>query len=304
MYDPNRWPFVSHQRGTELFIEHTEKRICPTITSDQLLGGQPFAFSDATAGPKRLRILLIGDSTTEAGIPKKVAPEEPQFEDTLRILLATQGGLPPTDVINLGLSGEYIRRLLDSGRYDKQIATQPKADYIFIRYGINDQAKREGFDANFAKDYQELLARLRKDHPSAMLIPMTIIPYGDENKNREVNDLIKQVAAQEKLTLFDIYPRYAAELKNGPNMLNYRRFSLSKVPENLKPFAFPYVQPEADPKVVVLDNRLDAHLGHLPGWYGDRHPNLAGYHVIASETAKWLAAVMRKSSPGLQPAGR
>jgi hypothetical protein len=42
----------------------------------------------------------------------------------------------------------------------------------------------------------------------------------------------------------------------------------------------------------VLDNRLDAHFGHLPGWYGDRHPNLAGYHVIASETAKWLAPVM------------
>jgi lysophospholipase L1-like esterase/nicotinamidase-related amidase len=230
MYDPNRWPFVSHVRGTELYIQHVEKRICPTITSDQILGGQPFAFSDATAGPKRLRILLIGDSTTEASIPKRTVPDEPQFEDMLRIILAAEPDLPRTDVINLGLSGEYIRRLIDSGRYDKQVATQPDADYIFIRYGINDQAKREGFEANFANDYKELLNRLRKDHPAAMLVPMTIIPYGDEAKNAQVNAIIKQVTAGEKLTLFDIFPRYAEELKKGPNMLNYRRFPLSAVP--------------------------------------------------------------------------
>jgi hypothetical protein len=48
-----------------------------------------------------------------------------------------------------------------------------------------------------------------------------------------------------------------------------------------------------DPAVAVLDNRLDAHLGNLPGWYGDRHPNLAGYHVIADETAKYLAPLIR-----------
>ena len=38
MYNPKRWPFVSHVRGTELFIEHVEKHISPTITSDQILG--------------------------------------------------------------------------------------------------------------------------------------------------------------------------------------------------------------------------------------------------------------------------
>jgi len=55
MYNPARWPFVSHGRGTELFIQHIEKHICPTITSDQILGdGKPFAFSAATAGAKRL----------------------------------------------------------------------------------------------------------------------------------------------------------------------------------------------------------------------------------------------------------
>lgn len=298
MYNPQRWPFVSHQRGTELFIEHVEKRICPTITSDQFIGGQPFAFSAATAGKKRLRILLIGDSTTEAGIPKKLAHDEPQFEDMLRILLASQSDLPPTDVINLGLSGEYIRRLFDSGRYDRQIASQPDADYIFIRYGLNDRSKRENFEVNFPGDYRELLGRLRQDHAAAMLIPMTVIPYGEAGGNSEINDLVKKVATDEKLVLFDIYPRYLAELKKGPDMLNYRRFPLSKIPENLRHLATPYLQPEADPKVVVLDNRLDGIFGHLPGWTSDRHPNLAGYNVIADETAKWLAPVIRARTSG------
>ena len=174
MYNPLRWPFVSHRRGTELFIEHIEKRICPTITSDQILGDEiEFTFSEATAGPPRLQILLLGDSTTEASIPKKLAPDEPQFEDFLRILLATEPDLPPTDVYNEGVSGEYIRRLLDSGRYDKSIATKPKADYIFIRYGLNDSSKREDFTENFPKDFRDLLGRLRHDHPDAVLIPTT-----------------------------------------------------------------------------------------------------------------------------------
>lgn len=295
MYNPARWPFVSHRRGTELFIEHVERHICPTVTSDQILGdGKPFAFSDATAGPRRLQVILLGDSTTEASIPKKLDPDEPQFEDTLRILLASQPGTPPCDVYNEGVSGEFIRRLLDT-RYDKAVKTKPQADYIFIRYGLNDRAKREKFDVNFPADFRELIGRLRKDHPKAMLIPMTVIPYLEPKAGRALNAMIRSIAATEKLTVFDIYPRYAAELKKGPNMLNYRRYSLAKVPEALRPLATPYVQPEGeDPKIVVSDNRLDAHFGHLPGWYSDRHPNQAGYHVIASETAKWLGEVIRK----------
>ena len=294
MYNPARWPYVSHQRGTELFVEHVEKRICPTVTSDQIVGGAPFKLSSATAGPKRLQVLLLGDSTTEASIPKMLAPEEPQFEDGIRIQLACEKDCPPVDVYNLGLSGEYIQRLLESGRYDRDVATKPQADYIFIRYGINDRAKREGFATNFLLDYRALLGRLRKDHPKAVLIPMTVIPYDVGSNNDSINDVVKQVAREENLPLFDIHPRYEAELKKGPNMLNYRRYALAKIPEALRPLAEPYVRKIGEPHVVVLDNRLDAHFGHLPGWYADRHPNLAGYQVIASETARFLAEWIRK----------
>jgi len=244
----------------------------------------------------KIQILLLGDSTTEASIPKKLAPQEPQLEDVIRILLAAEGDLPPTNVINLGLSGEYIQRLLTSGRYDKSASKLPGLDYVFIRYGLNDNAKREGFVENFPTDFRELIAKLRADHPQATLIPMTVIPYGTEETGTKINDLIRQVAAEEKLTLLDIYPRYAAELKRGPDMLNYRRYPLAKIPEKLRELARPYTTEGKDPSVVVLDNRLDAHFGNLPGWYGDRHPNLAGYHVIADETAKFLAPIIRAKS--------
>jgi nicotinamidase-related amidase len=37
-------PFVDHFAGVELVIEHVERHWCPTITSDQIIGGQPFRF--------------------------------------------------------------------------------------------------------------------------------------------------------------------------------------------------------------------------------------------------------------------
>ena len=46
MYNPARWPNVSHFRGTDLIVEHVEKFVCPTVTSDQVLGGKPFRFKN------------------------------------------------------------------------------------------------------------------------------------------------------------------------------------------------------------------------------------------------------------------
>lgn len=44
MYNPQRFPMVNHFKGTELIVEHIEKYVCPTITSDQVIGGRPFRF--------------------------------------------------------------------------------------------------------------------------------------------------------------------------------------------------------------------------------------------------------------------
>ncbi len=238
----------------------------------------------------RIQILLLGDSTAEGSVPRRIRPEGPHLETVLEQLLAAEDDVPPCHVINSSQSGEYIRRLFDSGRYDRDAAELPGLDFILIRYGLNDRGRRENFTANFPKDFHELLSRLRKDHPQARLIPMTVIPFSGEEASKEINDLVRQVAEKEDLPVFDIYPRYAAELEKGFNMLNYRRYPLEKIPAKYHELVKPFVH---GPSVEVMGNELDGVLGHLPGWTGDRHPNLAGYNVIADETAKYLAPMLR-----------
>jgi len=56
MYNPARPPMVSHYRGTELIVEHIEKYVAPTVSSEQILGGEPFRF--AWDVPTRVLLLI------------------------------------------------------------------------------------------------------------------------------------------------------------------------------------------------------------------------------------------------------
>lgn len=45
MYNPLSWPYVDHHEGTRRVIEHIERYVCPTISSDQWIGGEEFYLS-------------------------------------------------------------------------------------------------------------------------------------------------------------------------------------------------------------------------------------------------------------------
>ncbi len=77
MYNSRRSPWVSHFRGTDLVVEHIEKYWCPTITSADILGGEPFTFRDN----RRPRVVfLIGEdeydtrTTVPAFVEGELAP--------------------------------------------------------------------------------------------------------------------------------------------------------------------------------------------------------------------------------------
>lgn len=55
MYNSRMPPYVSHFAGTDLLVEHIEKYWCPTITSADFLGGEPFHFR----ADKRPRVVFI-----------------------------------------------------------------------------------------------------------------------------------------------------------------------------------------------------------------------------------------------------
>lgn len=236
---------------------------------------------------RKVRVLLLGDSTVIGSICRREVPKADHLEDVIRKLLAAESDLPPTEVINQGRDGEHIHGLLN-GRYAREIAPLPRVDFVLVRYGLNDQAKRQDFATNFPKDYKELIRRLRQDHPGCQVILETVIPYRVEG----INNLVRAVAAEEKVPLLDTQARFATELKHGANMLTYRRVKLEKIPVKYRSLVPPEAIKGGD--VVVQDNLLDAHFRDVPGWFADRHPNLAGYHVIGDEAARFLAPLIRE----------
>jgi len=52
MYNSRQRPFVDHFTGNALVCWHIEKYWCPTITSNQILGGRPFRFAADTHRPR------------------------------------------------------------------------------------------------------------------------------------------------------------------------------------------------------------------------------------------------------------
>ena len=166
-----------------------------------LLG--PVSVSEARSGgePKpKVRILLLGDSTVIGSICRREAPRADHLEDVIRKLLAAEADLPPAEVFNRGRDVEYVHGLL-SGRYDKEVAKLPRVDFILVRYGLNDHGVRKDFAANFPLDLRELVRRLKVDHPGCQVILETVIPYFGEPADKQINDLIRAVAADENLPM-------------------------------------------------------------------------------------------------------
>ncbi len=73
MYNPERWPYVTHFVGTDRIVEHIEKYVCATITSGDFLGGAPFRF----ANDRRSILMVIGEDEyqTERTLPAFAAQE-------------------------------------------------------------------------------------------------------------------------------------------------------------------------------------------------------------------------------------
>ncbi len=67
MYNPERWPYVTHFIGTERIVEHIEKFVCSTITSVDFLGGDPFRFKN----DRRAILMVLGEDEykTELTLP-------------------------------------------------------------------------------------------------------------------------------------------------------------------------------------------------------------------------------------------
>jgi lysophospholipase L1-like esterase len=241
--------------------------------------------------PAKVRVLLLGDSTVIGSVCRAVHPKADHLEDVVRKLLAAEVDLPPVEVLNHGQDGDMIHSLL-ARRYEKDVARQPPFDFIFIRYGLNDVRNLTDFKGEFPANYKKLIARLKADYPRAEIVLETVIPYLGEEQDKTINEQVRAVAQAEKLPLIDQYSSFAAELKKGPNMLSYRRLALQAIPK--KYHALIPSEAIKGETVYLMDNLLDVHLAKTPDWFKDRHPNLAGYQVIGTQLAGYLAPRLRE----------
>lgn len=242
-----------------------------------------------------VRILLVGDSTTIGSTPRKIDPEGLHLEGMIELLAACEG-LPRLEVINAGKGGETAQRLLGIDWYEKAIASVREVDIIFVRLGINDWFRCDDFPAEFPDQLKALLSQLKEDHPSAVIHLATICQFMSPKDCEEVNRLIYDVAATKSLQVLDVYTPYHKHLEsNGLHSLNVRQTYLEEIPEKYHDFLKPHVsfrkgwgnKPAGD-IVSVNGTELDPLFGQYKGWYGDRHPNSAGYHLIALTTVEFL----------------
>jgi nicotinamidase-related amidase/type 1 glutamine amidotransferase len=86
MYNSWRRPFVNHFAGTDLVVGHIEKHWCPSITSADFLGGEPFRFQ---ADQRRTIVMVLGESEYHTAETLPAFAEEELYKRGLRLEYVT-----------------------------------------------------------------------------------------------------------------------------------------------------------------------------------------------------------------------
>jgi len=110
MYNPARWPHVDHFTGNDLVTAYIERYVCPTITSDQILGGEPFRFAGDTRLERTLPALPARDVATEwAPVAPRSALEAGWYRCALRLPCAgSEDSLSIEWPEGIGVAGLWI----------------------------------------------------------------------------------------------------------------------------------------------------------------------------------------------------
>lgn len=140
MYEPNSWPYVSHFSALDLVVEHVEQFVCPSITSDQIIGGEAFRFR----GDRRPRIAVaagenylpnlrafVNERLRESYRVTLIGPDTPlsSWMDVDLLWLPTQAGPEVLDV-------EAVQRFASQGK--ALIGPLNKAPKINALFGAED----------------------------------------------------------------------------------------------------------------------------------------------------------------------
>jgi lysophospholipase L1-like esterase len=125
-------------------------------------------------------VLVFGDSTDMVCY----LPHEHRLTKRLEMLLRDRFDAHRIDVHGLAEGGETLLRVIDTGRFERELRVFPSVEIVMIRYGLNDINK--GVDP---KTFGELLYKARdivaKVHPKAKIVLSTTIPMKTEAYDAE-----------------------------------------------------------------------------------------------------------------------
>ena len=93
MYNPKMTPYVSHFSGTDLIVKHVEANVCPTVSSDQILGDKEFRFRN---DDRPHVVMLIGEKEYETARTLPVFAKQHLYKN-MKVSLR---GLPPKTTPN------------------------------------------------------------------------------------------------------------------------------------------------------------------------------------------------------------
>jgi len=122
-----------------------------------------------------LHIAILGDSTDMTCN----LPHDLRLSRRFELLLRDRFSDHRIDVHNFAEGGDYLKRVLDTGRLERELSALSRCDIVMIRYGLND-APQKIEPAAFEEQLETAIQKIGQLFPTAtVVLSTTIPPLGD-----------------------------------------------------------------------------------------------------------------------------
>jgi nicotinamidase-related amidase len=184
MYNPKRWPYVDHFTGNDLVISYVEQYICPTVTSDQIVGDQPISFRNDLREKKDL--LPTDVPSLRTAVPEwgrlelTAAPLETKIPTSANgistIRCSVSFATASLDAPVMLLAHEAVEEAWLNGKpLDRIPDPQPVSGNGQARYSIPKDQTFGNDDANVLV----LKCRVERDRIASLPAPMIVTSYAE-----------------------------------------------------------------------------------------------------------------------------
>jgi lysophospholipase L1-like esterase len=178
-------------------------------------------FAASVLGQEPITVYLAGDSTMAQKLPEK-RPETgwgealQQFFDERKVRIE-----------NHAQNGRSTRTFISEQRWQAIVDKLKPGDYVFIEFGHNDESKEKTDRYTPPADFRQNLLRFIADVRAKRATPVLLTPVMRrrfdsqgvlQDTHGEYPDIVRSVAAEQKVALIDMHRRSAQVLKSyGPD---------------------------------------------------------------------------------------